>query len=101
MILDALSLIPCFASAQIDAEIEQKKFVLLIGNNDYEHIAKLQNPVNDIKTLAKPFEGFGFTAIKKTDLNSEDFLKAIDSFKQLLIENPNSIAIIYYAGDSP
>jgi hypothetical protein len=93
-----LSLIPCFTFAQIGSETEQKKFVLLIGNNDYEHIAKLQNPVNDIKTLAKPFEGFGFTAIKKTDLNSEDFLKAIDSFKQMLIENPNSIAIIYYAG---
>ena len=77
---------------------EQKRFVLLIGNNDYEFIPKLKNPINDVETLAKPFEDFGFTSITKTNLNTENFNKAIQSFRKLLIENPNSIAIFYYAG---
>ena len=93
-----LFLIPNIIWAQSISEEEQKKFILLIGNNDYVHIPKLKNPINDIETLAKPFEGFGFTTIKRTNLSSENFMRTIQSFKELLIENPNSIAIFYYAG---
>ena len=73
-------LIPSVTWSQNINDGEQKRFILLIGNNDYEHIPKLKNPINDVETLAKPFEDFGFTSITKTNLNTENFNKAIQSF---------------------
>jgi len=39
----------------------QKRMALVIGNGDYVHESRLNNPVNDARLIARTLRGLGFS----------------------------------------
>ena len=69
---------------------------LVIGNNAYQHIKKLDNPVNDADGMAAALSQSGFTVVKKTDVGQQAMEEAIRQFVRDV--SPNEVALFYYAG---
>ena len=42
---------------------EEKRLALVIGNSNYDSIAKLTNPVNDAKLIARTLDSLDFEVI--------------------------------------
>src|SRR5215467_11779969 len=73
-------------------------YALLIGNNNYRHLSKLQTAVNDASSMAKLLEEqYGFKE-RKLLLNAtrNDIFTALSDYRHTLPENSN--LLIYYAG---
>tara|TARA_B110000483_G_C18199230_1_gene544439 strand:- start:521 stop:736 length:216 start_codon:yes stop_codon:yes gene_type:complete len=45
---------------------EEKRLALVIGNSNYDSIAKLANPVNDAKLIARTLDSLDFEVILAT-----------------------------------
>jgi len=82
-----------------------KRFALVIGNNDYSHLNSLANPVRDAQAIADKLKKFGFILIdgdgKESNspvlnLNMTHFAYATQMFAQLA--HKAEIVFIYYAG---
>ena len=71
---------------------------LLIGNSNYQHITKLNNPKPNLKRLKSTLESLGFTVKIKTNLNSENLEEAIDLFANRLAKNRSTTGFLYYTG---
>jgi hypothetical protein len=89
--------ISIYKSENIDKSNFGKYFALVIGNNDYQYIQKLNTAVNDAKEIAYVLkEYYGFNTKILLNATRKDILDAINKFKIIL--NPNDSFIIYYAG---
>ncbi len=79
-------------------EIEFGRYhALIIGNNDYEHLRKLNTAVADadaVATLLK--EKYGFKVAKLTNATRREIVTALNVLRRNLTENDN--LLIYYAG---
>ena len=85
------------ASTNIKAGDFGKYFALVIGNNNYQFVPKLDTAVNDAKELAHVLKAYyGFSTKILLNATRKDILDAINEFKVSL--NPNDSFIIYYAG---
>jgi len=73
-----------------------KPVALVIGNNHYAHLPKLDNPVNDATDFHKKLVKLGFDADLKTDLNKSDMESVIRKFGQKA--NNASVALLYFSG---
>ena len=78
-------------------ETNEKYFALIIGNNNYEKLQKLDNAVNDAIDLEKVLsEKYGFKTTllldKKADEIEDEIIKFTDNRKR------NENLLIYYAG---
>ena len=71
---------------------------LLIGNSNYKHITKLNNPSSDLKKLKKSLEDLDFTVKIKTNLNSENLEESIELFQTRLARHRDTIGFLYYTG---
>jgi uncharacterized caspase-like protein len=70
---------------------------LIIGNNDYEFLPKLNTAINDAKTLGSVLEKkYGFKTVVLTNASRRDILKSLNKFRKSLKEDDNFL--IYYAG---
>jgi uncharacterized caspase-like protein/predicted nucleic acid-binding Zn-ribbon protein len=72
-------------------------FALVIGNNDYRHLPKLQTAVNDARAVSKLLReryGFQVTTIENADRYA--ILSALNELRENLTEEDN--LLIYYAG---
>ena len=75
-----------------------KYYALVIGNNDYQHLPKLQTAVNDATEVARVLQhNYGFVE-PKVLLNAtrDEILTELNVFRSTLPENSN--LVIYYAG---
>ncbi len=72
---------------------------LVIGNRNYKNINSLNNPINDARTISDTLKLRGFNVNCHFDLDSENFLKVINSFGDSL-KDSNDLAVFYYAGHS-
>jgi len=71
-------------------------YALVIGNNNYQHLPKLQTAVNDAKDVALLLrDGFGFQTKVLYDATRSQIIEAIDSYRAL---PEKSNLVIYYAG---
>ena len=86
----------CFISSTFLFSQEQKRLALVIGNSNYDSIAKLANPVNDAKLIAKTLDYLDFEVILATDLNEDNFMKKIIEFRNK--RKDYDIGFVYYAG---
>lgn len=71
---------------------------LLIGNNEYKYLPKLQTPIKDVEEIARVLKGkYGFksTTILK-NATRYDVITAMNKLRKELTSNEN--LIIYYAG---
>lgn len=70
---------------------------LVIGNNEYRHLPKLETAVNDATATADLLRAkYGFAVTLLHNATREDILRAINSLRAELTERDN--LLIYYAG---
>jgi TPR repeat protein len=72
-------------------------YALVIGNNNYQHLNKLQTAVNDADSVARVLrEDYGFSVTILRDANRQAIVTALNDYRRTL--NPDSSLLIYYAG---
>ncbi len=70
---------------------------LVIGNNAYRHLPRLDTAVDDAKAIADVLRGqYGFNARLLLDASRADIIEALDDYRARLKEDDN--LVIYYAG---
>lgn len=70
---------------------------LIIGNQDYQHLPKLDTPINDANAIAKVLgDRYGFNNTMLLNANRYQILSAINKLRASLTEKDN--LLIYYAG---
>ena len=74
------------------------KIALVIGNDDYQHVVKLQKAVNDAETISDTLTRLGFEVILATDVSRRGFNQKFQEFASRI--EAGDIAMIYYAGHS-
>ena len=83
-------------SQPVNADLQ--KFALVIGNGNYAHITKLNNPVNDANDMAAVLEALGFTVDKILDGNLDQMENAAIKLRSRLSSSKNSYGFLFYAG---
>jgi uncharacterized caspase-like protein len=72
-------------------------YALVIGNNNYQYLPKLQTAVSDAKAVAKLLEQtYGFKVKLIIDATRNDIYGAMNEYRRTL--NDTSNLLIYYAG---
>jgi uncharacterized caspase-like protein len=74
----------------------QNRVALVIGNADYRHSRKLDNPRNDARDVASTLRKLGFQVIEGLDLDKAAFDAKLREFVALL--NDAEVAVFFYAG---
>jgi len=76
---------------------DEKYYALVIGNNDYEHLEKLDAAENDAKVLAKVLEKkYGFEVELLLNADYDTTVNSLFAITNKLEKNDN--LLIYYAG---
>ncbi|MBV5299743.1 MAG: caspase family protein [Rhodoferax sp.] len=65
------------APAALAQNSSSKRIALVIGNDNYQHVSKLQKAGNDAKAMARELKGAGFEVLLHQDLNYRGMLKAV------------------------
>lgn len=73
-----------------------QRHALVIGNSNYENIAKLPNPANDATAMARSLSNVGFHVYQAIDLDRAGMTDVIGQFLNAV--TPGSEALVYYAG---
>src|SRR5712691_24657 len=70
---------------------------LVIGNNAYEYLPKLQTAIHDAQTVASTLrESYGFNVTLLLDATRDKIILAFDKMRTALAEDDN--LLVYYAG---
>lgn len=72
------------------------KKALIIGNDRYEFVAKLQNARADAQAMAKSLSDLGYHVTLKTDLSEKSMRATIRQFKESV--NSGDEVVFFYAG---
>jgi len=75
-----------------------ERIALVIGNGDYEGMAKLANPVNDAEDLGDTLISLGFDVEVLTDGTLYGMEESILRFRDKLSRYPDSVGFFFYAG---
>jgi uncharacterized caspase-like protein len=75
-----------------------KRYALLIGNNNYRNIVKLKNPVNDVQDIARALMELGYEVDLRTEVNLSEMENAIAAFKRKLASEKESEGFFWFAG---
>jgi formylglycine-generating enzyme required for sulfatase activity len=73
-----------------------KRIALVVGNDNYRGVRKLQNAVNDANDLGRVLAGLGFEADIRTDADLRTIENAIDQFVRRI--SPGDVALFHYSG---
>ena len=85
-----------FTSAPAHAAPDDKRVALIIGNDAYKGLKRLDNGVNDARAMAAELKALGFETIVKTNAGRKDMHNAIGEFGGKLASG--SVGLFYYAG---
>ena len=89
-------LLSAWAIGTGDARAE-KRVALIIGNSNYENVARLANPANDAALMAETFKSAGFDKVDlRRDLKIADMRRALREFVDSAHEA--EVAVVYFAG---
>lgn len=75
---------------------EQRRLALVIGNNDYEHIPRLEKAVNDAEAVARRLTEIGFAVTLAKDIGRRATSRAVLEFEKQI--GQGDLALFYYAG---
>jgi len=75
-----------------------EKFALIIGNTNYQNVAKLQNPKNDAEDVSNILNQFGFKVELCLDLNYEQMETMINKYIERLSGKKDTEGFFYFAG---
>src|SRR6202142_2485194 len=74
----------------------EKRVALVIGNNDYKNVPKLQKAVNDARTMGETLKQLGFSVMLAENQNRLAFSETLLAFDQAV--EPGDTAFFFYAG---
>src|SRR5436305_7904440 len=83
----------CLLAAPAYAE---KRVALVIGNNDYKNVPKLQKAVNDARTMGDTLKQLGFTVMVAENQTRQAFSQTLLAFDNAI--EPGDTAFFFYAG---
>jgi hypothetical protein len=76
--------------------VYSKRIALVIGNDNYTSVAKLQKAGNDASSMSLELKKAGFEVRLHKDLNYRNLIKAIDSFSTDIVGGDE--VVVFYAG---
>jgi uncharacterized caspase-like protein len=77
----------------------ESRLALVIGNSDYQNVARLGNPVNDANSVAKALQAADFEVQTLTDLSRLDMGRALSQFANRVgARGKDTVALVFYAG---
>jgi hypothetical protein len=91
----ALGLAGSFLALAAPAHAE-KRVALVVGNNDYKYVPKLQKAVNDARTMADTLKQLGFSVMVAENQNRQAFSETLLAFDKAV--GPGDTAFFFYAG---
>jgi hypothetical protein len=74
----------------------EKRVALVIGNNDYRNVPKLQKAVNDARTMGDTLKQLGFSVMVAENQNRQQFSQTLLAFDNAV--EPGDTAFFFYAG---
>src|SRR5438105_11636674 len=74
----------------------EKRVALVIGNNDYKNVPKLQKAVNDARTLADILKQLGFSVMVAENQTRQQFSQTLLAFDNAV--EAGDTAFFFYAG---
>jgi WD40 repeat protein len=81
------------AASTADAE---QKLALVIGNDDYANLPRLERAVNDAKAVKAAYEHLGFAVTFGANVGSLEFLKTVAAFEAKI--RPGDKVVFHYSG---
>src|SRR5882672_4028186 len=87
----AAALIAFTASAHAE-----KRVALVVGNNDYKNVPKLQKAVNDARTMGDTLKQLGFSVMVAENQTRQAFSQSLLAFDNAV--GPGDTAFFFYAG---
>ncbi len=94
-LLAVTSLATCIAAFAAPAHAE-KRVALVVGNNDYRNVPKLQKAVNDARTMGDTLKQLGFTVMVAENQNRQAFSQTLLAFDKAV--DAGDTAFFFYAG---
>src|SRR5882757_4380355 len=91
----AVMLMAVSATLAAPAQAE-KRVALVIGNNDYKNVSRLQKAVNDARTMGETLKQLGFTVMVAENQNRVQFSQSLLAFDNAV--GPGDTAFFFYAG---
>jgi hypothetical protein len=91
----ALSLVASLLAFTSPAQAE-KRVALVIGNNDYKNVPKLQKAVNDARTMGDTLKQLGFSVMVAENQTRQAFSQTLLAFDAAV--EPGDTAFFFYAG---
>src|SRR6202795_2008804 len=91
----ALSLAASLLAVAAPAHAE-KRVALVIGNNDYKNVPKLQKAVNDARTMGDALKQLGFAVMVAENQTRQAFSQTLLTFDNAV--EPGDTAFFFYAG---
>jgi uncharacterized caspase-like protein len=73
-----------------------KRVALVIGNNDYKNVPKLQKAVNDARTMGETLKQLGFSVMVAENQTRQAFSETLLAFDHAV--EPGDTAFFFYAG---
>src|SRR5579872_1655534 len=73
-----------------------KRVALVIGNNDYKNVPKLQKAVNDARTMGETLRQLGFSVMVAENQTRSGFSQSLLAFDNAV--GPGDTAFFFYAG---
>src|SRR5689334_1957578 len=74
----------------------EKRVALVVGNNDYKYVPKLQKAVNDARTMGDTLKQLGFTVMVAENQTRQAFSQTLLAFDKAI--EPGDTAFFFYAG---
>jgi hypothetical protein len=74
----------------------EKRVALVIGNNDYKNVPKLQKAVNDARTMGDTLKQLGFSVMVAENQTQQAFSQTLLAFDAAV--EPGDTAFFFYAG---
>src|ERR1700760_1964741 len=93
--LSATLLAVAFVASAAPAQAE-KRVALVIGNNDYRNVPRLQTAVNDARTMGDTLKHLGFTVMVAENQDRAQFSQSLLAFDKAV--GPGDTAFFFYAG---
>jgi hypothetical protein len=93
VIIDQVRSFPKLATSEATTG---KRRALVIGNDNYSELTKLDAAVNDSVTIGIALDELGFEVVQLKDVDVRSFDKALDSFYKSL--RPGDVAFFSFAG---
>src|SRR5580698_11272596 len=91
----ALSFVASYLAFAGSAHAE-KRVALVIGNNDYKNVPKLQKAVNDARTMGETLKQLGFSVMVAENQTRQAFSESLLAFDAAV--GPGDTAFFFYAG---